>query len=106
MTTQVYVDGALISSPKIISNSGETAKITQVSENPHRELSVKVVATEAPSSSANAILMKFDVSYVANGKTVKASPQIIARAGEPASIEVGPVAGKPEMKLTVTATRQ
>lgn len=105
--SKIFVDGKLISSPRVISNSNEPAEITQNSENPKSQLRMKVVASDLTNENVkNGILMKFDVSYFANGRTIKSSPQILAKAGELSSIEVGSDDGMPAMKIEVTASRK
>ena len=44
--SQLYINGKLISSPTISTLANEPAELTQVSENPHKELKFKVVASD------------------------------------------------------------
>lgn len=105
--SKIFVDGKLVSSPRVITNANEVAEISQVSENSKNELRMRVVASDMTNEHVkDGILMKFDVSYTINGRTIKSSPQILAKTGQPASIEVGDETGKPAMKIELTATRK
>ncbi len=105
--SKIFVGGKLVSAPRLVTNPNEAAEIKQVSDDKKETLMIKVVASDVTNEHvSNGILMKFDVSYTANGKTINSSPQILANSGEPASIEVTALDGKPAMKLEVTANRK
>ena len=104
LDSKVFVNGKLISSPRLTTNANESAEITQHSDIPISDLRMKVIASDMTNENVkNGILMKFDVSYLVNGRTIKSTPQILAKAGEPATIEVGDKGST--MKIEVTATR-
>src|SRR5258707_908767 len=82
INSQLFIDGKLVSSPQVIANAGEPAEIMQVSENPHKEVKMKVVATSLSNENIrDGILLKFDVEYISGSRTVKSSPQILAKSG-------------------------
>lgn len=105
LDSKVFVDGKLISSPRLTVYANEAAEIKQHLDSPASELRMKVIASDVTNENVqNGILMKFDVSYLTGGRTIKSSPQIIAKAGEPATIEVGNK--ERTVKIEVIATRK
>lgn len=105
--SQLFIDGKLISSPKIITNAGESAELTQVGNNPNDKLSFKVVPEDFNNDKIkDGILMKFNIEYIYGSRSVKSSPQIIAKSGSEASISIGKMQNKEEVLLKVIATRE
>ena len=109
INSQVYIDGKLVSSPKIITMANETAEIRQTTDNTEGASDIRVRVT--PSEFQNdaipdGILMKFEVEYKAGNRVVKSSPQIIARSGSEAEVTVGRTPGQDDLKLKVTATQE
>lgn len=104
--TQIFIDGKIVSSPKVITLENKAAEMTQVSENPYKQLKMKVIASE---NSANkikdGISMKFDIDYITEGKTIQSSPHILVQSGKEAIITVGDKNGT-RIELKVTATRE
>ncbi len=105
--TQILVDGQLVSSPKVITNGDKATEISQISENPHKELRMKIIASDLTSDKVkDGILIKFDVEYVSGSKVVKASPQVLAKAGSEATIEIGNPESHQNLKMKIVATRE
>ncbi len=90
LETKIFIDGQLVSSPRLVVMSGETSEIAQISEKPYSKMAMKVLATDLGGyGDASDVMMSFDLEYVnQEGRHVRTSPRILARAGEPASIQV------------------
>lgn len=104
IAAEIYVDGKLVSTPRVVTNADESAEINSVSENPHQELKLKVVASDDTTKVRDGIRMKFDVEYFDGFKTVKSSPKIVAKPGSESTIYVGnsKLAQGVEMKFVAT----
>lgn len=99
------LNGKHISSPRVIVKAGETATVTQKTDT--EESFIEVVATEGSIQNHKGILMNFVVGVIGkNGeRTIKATPQVLAKENEPAQITVGEKNGE-EVSLSVVAKRK
>jgi hypothetical protein len=100
--TQLFIDGKLISTPRIGTILGEEASIKQTSED-DQHMEMKVTAKEQANSM---VLIKVDFDYSNGSQTIKATPHLLANAGEEATVEVGEGALENGYKLVVKATPQ
>ncbi len=103
----VSMNGKHISSPRVVTKSGEMATITQKNET--EESFIEVITEEGELQGHKGILMKFTVGLIgANGKrTIVSRPQILALENEPAQISVGKKDGGAEqLSLSVVAKRR
>lgn len=105
--SQVFIDGKLISSPRIVTLAGEAAEITQTGDNQTDKFSLKVTPENISNNEIkDGILMKFDIEYTYGSRSIKSSPQVITKSGSEASVSIGKIQGKEEVLLKVTATRE
>ena len=102
---KLSIDGAVISTPHLVTKPGETATITQ--KNGEGESFLEVTASDRELDGQRGILMKFVVGHVSKDgrRKVLSTPVIVAMEKEPAQIAVGNQDGKDVISLSVTATR-
>ena len=104
ITTKFFVDGKLVSSPRITTLPGEAAEVSQHSDDSPDNIKIKVIATDLSNDKVkDGILMKFDIVYQNGARILKASPEILAASGSDADITIGDKKG--EIQLKVTAIR-
>ncbi len=97
---KLSIDGNLVSQPKIISISGETASIKSVSKD-GTGISIAVTPTL---QKKNQVLMKFVLTKLENDKeTILSQPQIITLLGQSAEISEKSK-GRPNKKMSLTVT--
>ncbi|MGE0528098.1 MAG: hypothetical protein AB7G93_01540 [Bdellovibrionales bacterium] len=101
---KLFVDGQLISSPRISLLAGEPSEISTRSED--QTLMMRVVAEERAEDVSSHVFLKFDIEYTADGRRVRSSPQLLAKAGSQATISVGGADGREAFRMDVTATKQ
>jgi len=108
ISAKLFINGKLISSPKIITIAGETAEISQISEEHQSIYRMKVLATNASDEKIkDGILMKFDIEANDGTSIIKSTPQVLTKIGSEATITVnGDQANQKELMLKVIATRQ
>ena len=96
--SELYIDGLLVSSPKVIASQGVPNEI-EVKSKVDRTV-LKVVATHQE----NGILLQLDIEYVKDGRRIKSSPRLLVKPNSEASISSG-VNGEENLTLKVTANR-
>ena len=82
--------------------------MSQVSENPHKEMKMQVVASDAGDERVkDEILMKFKVLYQSDTRndSIK-EPQVLAKAGSEATIRLGDRQGDRDMQMKVVVSRE
>lgn len=101
IATEAYVNGQLIGRPKVTVVDGMRATVSQTGEGHDLRTSV------LPEKTENGILLNFEISYAGKaGKPLKSTPMLLVKSGEPASITIGAVGGKEELKLKVVAIEE
>ncbi len=105
VSSKIYINGELISSNRIATLENFSSGISETSEDPKRKFfQMKVVASEISNEKIkDGILLKYDIEYLSGKRTISSKPQIIAKAGTEATIEIS---GKDKIELKVTATRE
>lgn len=109
INSQVFVDGTLVASPRIVTLANQAAEVKQASDDDNKPamVRVKVVPSDAQHEKIkDGILMNFEVEYVAGSRKIKSSPQILAKPGSEAIISLGQAQGHEELLLKVTAHRE
>ncbi len=103
---ELSMNGKYVSSPRLITEEGKQASITQESEG--KKIFIDVIATEKPTGSKQAILMKFVIGTIsATGeKKIVSTPKIITLENKKAEITIGDQPGKEDLSLSVVATRK
>jgi hypothetical protein len=105
ITAKLFVDGKLVSSPRISTLSGEQSEVTQSSDDNQNQIALGVTAFDYqfPDNRAqDGILMDIDFEYKAGAKTIKTSKQVIA---EPGAETVFPLGSDDSVQLKVQAVR-
>lgn len=99
---KLSIDGKLVSQPRVVTISGETASIESASEDGDG-IFIEVTPTL---QNKNEVFMKIIVAKLEKGKiTILGNPQIISLLGEPVEITQESTDGpKQSMSLAVTAT--
>lgn len=103
---ELSMNGKHVSSPRLITEEGKQASITQESDG--KKMFIDVIATEKETDNKQAILMKFVIGTIsATGKkTIVSTPQIISLENLKAEITIGDQPGKEDLSLAVVATRK
>lgn len=107
ISSQIFVDGVQVSSPRIIVLENERATVSQRSQNGD-ELKIEVVAYDQDGSASveQGIRMDFDVVYQNDGRKVRSRPQIVALPNEEASITLSDQKDSSSFELKVLVERQ
>lgn len=106
ITAKLTIDGKEISQMKMITVEGDSAEISQVTDDPVSKLRLKVIASDAEDSKSDAIKMDVEMAYSNTEKHLEASPKIVSAPGEEAIIAVGSSPEKPGYELKLTAVRK
>ncbi len=102
--TKLYVDGKYVAGPRVVVDSGKEAEISDSSRN--QKLNIKIRASEMSSKEVkDGILVKLAVNYVSGVRTVKVSPQILARNGSESVLDFADGSRGQDVTLKVIATR-
>lgn len=102
VNSKIYINGKLISSNRIMTLEDLSSGISQTTED--SKLQMNVVASEISNEKIeDGILLKYDIQYLSGKKTITSKPQIIAKAGAEATIEIS---AKDKIELKVIATRE
>ena len=103
---ELYINGKLVSSPKLIVKANEKASIEEKSAN--GEYFIQVIASESTSLKPQGILMKFIVGAINKDgeKSILSKPQVIANENEPAVITLGDNKTAQEISLKTIAKRK
>jgi hypothetical protein len=97
---QILVDGRLVSTPQIVTLSGEEATIEMKTLNPETELKLKVVAGDY-AELADAIELKMSLEYKNSDRKFSANPHMAVMPGEEGTVMLASDAkGSLEMKIT------
>lgn len=105
--SQLFINGKLISSPRMTTNKGLPAEVSQVSEDSKEKMNMKVIVSDLSNEKIkDGILMKFDIEYSRGDQTIRSSPEILAKSGSEAMVSVGKTQTQEEVTLKVIATRE
>jgi hypothetical protein len=96
--SELYINGQLVSTPKVIASQGVPNEI-EVKSKSDRTL-MKVIATQQE----NGILLQLDIEYVKDGRRIKSTPKLLVKPNSEASIS-SEGAGEENLTLKVTANR-
>jgi hypothetical protein len=106
VATQIYIDGKLVSAPRIAVTENIFAEVSQVAEDSPNHLTLKILASEMSTETVkDGIMLKMDLDYASDGRTVKSSPKLLAEAGKEATVQIAYGPGKHEVQLKVKAIR-
>lgn len=102
----VFVGGKKVSSPRVITNIGETASITQT--NGESGFGFEVQSQESTFNGESMIHLKLQVDAIdAQGaKTVLAKPEILTLEGQEAEVTVGGKDEDRDLRIVVKARRR
>ena len=107
INAKIFIDGKLVASPHIVTLENEEAEINQVSENPHKEMKMRVIASDTGNEQVkDDILMKFHVQYLSDTRIVESNPQVLAKAGSEATIRIGDRQGDRDIQMKVVVSRE
>jgi hypothetical protein len=106
--SQIFMNGKLLSVPSIITQTGETAEISQsIDQEPPEEMRLSVRPSEVSNEKMkDGVLMQFQIDITSGGQTFHAAPQITAKPGSEAVVTIGKNKENDEFTLKVLATRE
>lgn len=107
ISSSIFVDGKLVSKPRISVLAGEAATVTQSDAKHMNSTSLKVVATESDipnMPNSKGILLNMDVYTKRNGHEIRSTPQLVLQEGRTGSIEIVDDDGK-SLKIEGVVTK-
>ena len=105
VNTGIYIDGKLISNPRIAVLEGEESVVSQHSDDNDDRVVIKITAKNAKiSGKPSAIMVSLDLFYKKGAKEVRSSPQVIVMEGMTGMIEVVEKSG-PTVSMEVSAKK-
>lgn len=99
VSAQVFIDGKLISSPKVMAIENEPVRIFQKGEEGHLDFSFTL--NKQKTDSSNDFIVDAKLFYENNGKKISSNPQmvVVADSGEESTMEGGERANKKSKAL-------
>jgi hypothetical protein len=101
---QILVDGQLVSTPQIVTLSGEEATIEMKTLHPETELKLKIVASDY-AELADAIELKMSLEYKNSDRKFSANPHMAVMPGEEGTVTLASDA-KGSLEMKIKAERQ
>lgn len=106
VTTELRLNGEVVSSPQLHVLEGESASLGQSSQVPLSSMNLKLMAAPSDDTkSPNSIRLKMGLDYANQGKIFKANPDIVVNPAEPMTITINSPSGD-TLEMRVTATRE
>lgn len=88
ITSEVLIDGKLISKPRMIVNENQLGTIAISNKDHSNELKMSVIASRTATKNKKAINISFDVQYKNAKETLHIKPRLIVESNQPSKIRI------------------
>jgi len=99
ISSQIYIDGKLVSSPKIIAHPDQKALVTIFNKANQDKLTMALIASNTDNQAIN---LSYDIQYHLGNSTIHVAPKLIVLAKQYAAIRLTSAGHLFEMKVHAT----